>query len=95
MASDEDEIRRVRRSEQRRGGKKPSFDEDKAERAAEVRNSNLKLLRAMTWDDFQTALNALGLQPGTEGYKDLVKVWTQYCRDQKTERPSRQRREKP
>ncbi len=76
--SDNEEIKKVRESEERRGvGRNPKIDSELTERAKRRRNS----LRTILWaestmvEDVEDAMIGQGISPDSEQWNALLEMW--------------------
>ena len=77
------DLKRVMQEEQARGTKRRIPDEEKLEERRELTKGYKTLLRSMDWEQFDKAIRALGLQPGTPEYDQIVETWREYQRSRR------------
>lgn len=86
MSDLDDEIRSVRRQEESRGKRSQNIDERKVREQRERERDYQKLLDGMDEKQFIRAIKALGHEPETEAYRDLVLTWKEYQSDKRMSR---------
>jgi hypothetical protein len=70
------------REEQRRNKPSPPVDEEQIKKRRELKGELRRLVRGMTWDEFEqeVVMGKLGAMPGTPEYAELHSLYLEYYR---------------
>lgn len=83
MSDSDVEIASVRKQEENRGRRSQNIDREKVKEQRERERDYQKLLDGMDEKQFLKAVKALGHEPDSKAYRELVSIWTEYQSDKR------------